>query len=88
LNLEYCIIYELETCDEIDMKDRESYWINKLHSVNKLKLQYNHLEYRKEKYNKTKDALEYYHKNKLIINQKRKEKYKINKHGNEQTEVQ
>jgi hypothetical protein len=34
LNLEYCIIYPLETCNECDRQERESYWIDKIDCVN------------------------------------------------------
>jgi len=34
LNLDYCIIYELERCNEENRKEREQYWINKLDCVN------------------------------------------------------
>jgi len=35
LNLYYCIIYELETCEEINKKERERYWYEKIDCVNK-----------------------------------------------------
>jgi len=38
LNLQYCIIYELERCDEKDRHIREKYWINQIDCVNKRKL--------------------------------------------------
>ena len=75
LNLEYCIIYELEKCEEKNRMEREAYWIEKLQSVNANKLNFNHLEYRKEVYEKTKDSLLYYHKNKKTINERRKKMY-------------
>ncbi len=34
LNLENCIIYELEECDDKDRNIRETYWINKIDCVN------------------------------------------------------
>ena len=34
LNLEYCIIYSLEECEEKDREDREDYWISQLECVN------------------------------------------------------
>ena len=38
LNLDYCIIYELEDCEEDFRKEREKYWINYLDTVNERKL--------------------------------------------------
>ena len=35
LHLEHSIIYELETCDDDISWERETYWMNKLNSVNK-----------------------------------------------------
>ena len=40
LNLEYCIIYTLEECEEDLSREREKYWINKLDCVNERKLNY------------------------------------------------
>ena len=34
LNLEYCIIYPLETCNECNRQEREQYWIDKIECVN------------------------------------------------------
>tara|TARA_R110002096_G_scaffold411518_1_gene611662 strand:- start:151 stop:567 length:417 start_codon:yes stop_codon:yes gene_type:complete len=34
LNLDNCIIYELEECEECVRKEREQYWINKTDCVN------------------------------------------------------
>jgi len=34
LNLEYCIIYSLEECDEENKKQREQYWIDEIDCVN------------------------------------------------------
>ena len=79
LNLENCIIYSLETCDETKRLERERYWINQMDCVNQIKLicdkkidQRTYYEKNKEKIRKRK--LEYYHKNKDKINQKRKSK--------------
>tara|TARA_R110000824_G_C14690754_1_gene621417 strand:- start:28 stop:429 length:402 start_codon:yes stop_codon:yes gene_type:complete len=63
LNLEYCMIYELETCSLEDIKDRERYWINHIDCVNILKLNGRDKdkrsayirEYNKEYYAKNKD---------------------------------
>ncbi len=75
LNLEYCIIYELEKCDDKNREQREKYWINKIDNVNKVKYNFNLLEYRKKVYRETKDSLLYYHKNKKMIKEKRSKKY-------------
>ena len=48
LNLDYCIIYELEKCEEKDRKEREAYWIDKLEAINDRKLNYNEKEYNKQ----------------------------------------
>jgi len=80
LNLDYCIIYELEKCEEKDRKEREEYWINKLESVNDYKLNFDKTEYMKE-YRKRKKEYqkERYHKNKEEIKRKNKEYYIKNK---------
>ena len=38
LNLENCIIYQIESCDEKDRFEREKYWINQIDCVNEKKL--------------------------------------------------
>ena len=40
LNLDYCIIYPLETCTEEESYEREKYWINHLNCVNIYKFNY------------------------------------------------
>ena len=40
LNLEYCIIYILEECEESERIEREKYWINKIDCVNEIKYLY------------------------------------------------
>jgi len=72
LNLDYCIIYELEKCEEKDRKEREQYWIDKLDCVNDNNT-IKDVEYRK------KYQLEKYHKNKEEINRKKREYRKKNK---------
>jgi hypothetical protein len=70
LNLEYCIIYPLETnVSEKDKKVRERYWINEIDCVNKMKLDFN----RKENYKK------YYERNKEKISKQKKEYYQKKK---------
>ena len=69
LNLHNCIIYSLETCNESNRKERESYWINKIDSVNEHKL--NHV---KRDYSKI-----YYQENKERINKTHNEYYLFNK---------
>jgi len=48
LNLDYCIIYQLEECSEDLAKEREQYWINKIDCVNIFKLNFNRKEYDKK----------------------------------------
>ena len=38
LDLKNCKIYSLETCNESQRKERESYWINHIDCVNEIKL--------------------------------------------------
>jgi len=67
LNLDYCIIYELEKCNEEDRIKTEAYWIEKLQSVNDLKLNSIPKESKKKWYIKNrKRLLEEYHKNKSM----------------------
>ena len=47
LNLDNCIIYSLESCNESNRKERESYWIDKIDCVNHYKLDYDHDKGRK-----------------------------------------
>ena len=80
LNLDYCIITELERCNPEDRKERERYWINNTDCVNDIKLngpdKEKLKEYQKEyrEQNKEKQK-EYYKQNK----EKLKEYYKQNK---------
>jgi len=84
LNLDYCIIYELEKCEEKDRKEREEYWINKLESVNDYKLNFSHKEWiynnREiiQEYQKTYQKT-YKEKNKNIIKQNNRIYYLKNK---------
>jgi hypothetical protein len=54
LNLEYCIICPLETCNECDRQEREQYWIDKIDCVNEksAKADRNKLKEYKNKLNK------------------------------------
>jgi hypothetical protein len=45
LNLYYCIIYELETCNEEDKREKEKYWIQTIDCVNTRKFQCDDPEY-------------------------------------------
>jgi len=87
LNLDYCIIYKLEECEEGLSKDRERYWINKLNTVNIQKLNGEDKEKRREKdkinYYKNKEYYKnrwenYYEKNKEKLKARRRERYKLN----------
>jgi len=84
LNLDYCIIYELEKCEEKDRKEKEEYWINKLESVNDYKLNFSHKEWiynnREiiQEYQKTYQKT-YKEKNKNIIKQNNRIYYLKNK---------
>jgi hypothetical protein len=82
LNLDNCIIYQLEECVEDLRKERERYWINKLDCVNQKKLNGRDMEKQKEQkkeyYQRIKEhRKEYYNKNKSEINRKRRERYKL-----------
>jgi hypothetical protein len=68
LNLDNCIITELEKCNEENRKERERYWITNIVCINKYKLNFDEKQWRKE----------YYQKNKEKLNQKRKEYYENN----------
>ena len=57
LNLDYCIIYPLETCDESNRKDREKYWINHTDCVNTNKLTYGDKEHMKSYRYKNRDKI-------------------------------
>lgn len=55
LNLYNCIIYELETCNELDRKAREKYWINHIDCVNQYKYNFDREEHRKNNKQKKKE---------------------------------
>lgn len=60
LNLEYCIIYELESCDIEDRYKREEYWILKLDCVNiksVVKCHFRNKIYKKNWYKENKERI-------------------------------
>jgi len=71
LHLEHSIIYELETCDDDISWERETYWMNKLNSVNKRRGKTNQ---EKKDYLKS-----YYQQNREIIIQRSLKRYNDNK---------
>jgi len=62
LNLDNCIIIELERCNKEDKKERERYWINKIDCVNQIKLNFDRNEYQKEWDEKNKETIKEYQK--------------------------
>ena len=90
LNLDNCIIIELEHCDLEQRKEREKYWINEIDCVNQFKLNFDQKEwhennkdkkkeYDKEWYEKNKEKIkEYYEQNKEKILEQKKEYYQNN----------
>ena len=69
LNLENCIIYELEKCDKSKSKEREKYWIDKLNSVNTRRLDADenyHKQYYLEHRDKILSQQKEYYKKKLL----------------------
>ena len=63
LNLEYCIIYELETCEDSERLEREKYWINKIDCVNEIKYIGNkNMKRYYNKENHKENMKRYYHK--------------------------
>tara|TARA_R100001591_G_C4277684_1_gene164248 strand:- start:9 stop:365 length:357 start_codon:yes stop_codon:yes gene_type:complete len=60
LNLDYCIIYELEKCEEKDRKEREQYWIDKLDCVNEVNVMFNKREYMRKYRNNNKEKISKY----------------------------
>jgi hypothetical protein len=65
LNLEYCIIYELEKCDKKDRKEKEKYWINEIECVNEVRFimedDYYKKYYQKNKEKMLKQQKDYYY---------------------------
>jgi len=72
LNLDNCIITQLERCNKEDRKERERYWINKIDCVNQIKLNFDQKEYNEKNKEKKKEwskeyMKEYREKNKETI---------------------
>jgi hypothetical protein len=63
LNLYNCIIYSLETCNESNRIERESYWINKIECVNRYKLNHDKQKCYRDWRNKSKEHISNYNKN-------------------------
>ena len=63
LNLYNCIIYSLETCNECDRSERESYWINEIDCVNTYKLNHDKQKCYRDWRNKSKEHISNYNKN-------------------------
>jgi hypothetical protein len=72
LNLDYCIIYELEKCEEKDRKEKEQYWKDNTECVNERNIIFDQKAYIK-KYQKS---------NKEKINKKQREYTKNKKQKN------
>ena len=65
LNLDYCIIYELEKCEEKDRKEREQYWKDNTQCVNILNITFDRIKWRQEnKERRLKYHKQYYQNNK------------------------
>ena len=60
LNLEYCIIYVLEECEDSERMEREKYWINKIDCVNVIKYNWDEKEHKKIYYQKNKQKIQEY----------------------------
>ena len=48
LNLENCIIYQIEECNKQDSRAREKYWINNTECVNIMKMNFDRKKYQDE----------------------------------------
>jgi hypothetical protein len=73
LNLDNCIITELETCNEANRKQREQYWMDKIDCVNCYKSFRDKKQYDKEYHQNNKEYLKEYNK---IYRQNNKDKIK------------
>ena len=84
LNLYNAIIYPLEECDEDLSKEREKYWINKLNTVNIMRLHFDSKLYSKtyrqnNRETKLNSQKKYREKNREVLNKKERERYKLKK---------
>lgn len=87
LNLDYCIIYELERCEQKDRKEKEQYWIDKLESINDRKLNVDRKEIllrKKQYYKNNKEQIDIYQKqyrdkNKDKMKEYKRQYWKLNK---------
>jgi len=93
LDLDNSIIECIEECTEDMRKERESYWINNIDCVNKIKYDFDSKKYKKEyseknrekkkeymkEYEKLEKRKEYLEKNREKRNQQNKEYYEKNK---------
>ena len=80
LNLYNCIIYSLETCNESNRIERESYWINKIECVNRYKLNHDKQKCYRDWKNKSKEHISNYNKNYYSLHRQTVE-YKKHKKG-------
>jgi len=81
LNLDYCIIYELESCKKKDRKEREQYWKDNTNCVNDNDMIHNLKKCNRKYYEKYKEQInrkcrEYNKTNKDKLYNNRKEYYK------------
>ncbi len=62
LDLDNCKIYSLESCNESNRMERESYWINKIECVNHYKLNHDKQKCYRDWRNKSKEHISNYNK--------------------------
>ena len=70
LDLDNCKIYSLESCNESNRKERESYWINEFDTVNEHKLNFDATDYQKFWNKNNKQRREEYHKEIYLFRKK------------------